>query len=101
MLKQSKISRVVLLSMVAGSAAAAPLKPWIIVLTDISPAAVEPDDMESAIRLLAHADLFEIEGLVVSAGGSNPGGQPPQNKPVRPVLALAQFRFSLSSVALP
>jgi hypothetical protein len=54
---------------------AADLKPRIIVLTDISPNTVEPDDMESMIRLLAHADLFEIEGLVASTGWSNRGGQ--------------------------
>ena len=50
------------------------LKPRIVVLTDISPNDVEPDDMESLIRLLVHADLFEIEGLVATTGWSNPGG---------------------------
>jgi len=49
---------------------AAPLKPRMIVLTDISPANHEPDDMESMIRLLVHADLFEIEGLVATTGWS-------------------------------
>ena len=52
------------------SALAAPLKPRMIVLTDISPANHEPDDMESMIRLLVHADLFEIEGLVATTGWS-------------------------------
>jgi len=52
----------------------ASLKPRIIVLTDIAPNDIEPDDMESMIRLLAHADLFEIEGLVASTGWSNTGG---------------------------
>ncbi|MCF8335175.1 MAG: DUF1593 domain-containing protein [Bacteroidales bacterium] len=52
----------------------APLKPRIIVLTDIAPNDVEPDDMESMIRLLVHADLFEIEGLVASTGYNNSGG---------------------------
>ena len=52
---------------------AAPLKPRIVVLTDISPAHVEPDDMESMIRLLVHADLFEIEGLVATTGWSTGG----------------------------
>ncbi|MBD3266754.1 DUF1593 domain-containing protein [bacterium] len=47
---------------------AAPLKPRIVVLTDIS--TWETDDHESLIRLLAHADLFEIEGLVISTGYS-------------------------------
>jgi hypothetical protein len=47
---------------------AAPLKPRIVVLTDIS--SYETDDHESMTRLLAHADLFEIEGLFVSNGYS-------------------------------
>lgn len=50
------------------SSFAAPFKPRIVVLTDISPAHLEPDDMESMIRLLAHADMFEIEGLVFTTG---------------------------------
>lgn len=54
------------------TALAAPLKPRVIVLTDISPATHEPDDMESMIRLLVHADLFEIEGLVATTGWSYP-----------------------------
>jgi hypothetical protein len=40
------------------------LKPRIVVLTDIAPNNIEPDDMESIIRLLVHADLFEIEALI-------------------------------------
>ena len=47
---------------------AAPLKPRVLVLTDIS--TWETDDHESLIRFLAHADLFEIEGLVISTGYS-------------------------------
>src|SRR5690606_15549721 len=35
---------------------------------------IEPDDMESMIRLLAHADLFEIEALIATTGWSNTGG---------------------------
>lgn len=46
----------------------APLKPRLVVLTDIS--TWEPDDHESLIRLLVHADLFEIEGIIVSTGWS-------------------------------
>ncbi|MCW9707130.1 DUF1593 domain-containing protein [Fodinibius salsisoli] len=49
------------------------LKPRILVLTDISPNDVEPDDMESIIRLFVHADLFEIEGLVATTGWSSSG----------------------------
>lgn len=44
------------------------LKPRIVVLTDIAPANWEPDDMESAVRLMAHADLFEVEALIASGG---------------------------------
>jgi len=54
---------------------AAPLKPRMVVLTDISPTNAEPDDFESTIRLLVHADLFEIEGLVATTGWSNSGGK--------------------------
>ncbi|TWT35254.1 hypothetical protein KOR34_01420 [Posidoniimonas corsicana] len=44
------------------------LKPRMLVLTDVS--TWETDDHESLIRLMAHADLFEIEGIVVSTGYS-------------------------------
>lgn len=53
-----------------GPARAETRKPRMIALTDISPDDHEPDDMESLIRLLAHADLFEIEGLVATTGWS-------------------------------
>ena len=46
----------------------APLKPRIVVLTDIGPAEVEPDDNESAVRLLSYADRFEIEALITTIG---------------------------------
>lgn len=49
------------------------LKPRIVVLTDIAPANVEPDDMESMVRLLAYADLFEIEGLITTSGWNSCG----------------------------
>ena len=44
------------------------LKPRIVVLTDIGPADVEPDDNESAVRLLSYADRFEIEALITTIG---------------------------------
>ncbi|MBO7497418.1 MAG: DUF1593 domain-containing protein [Salinivirgaceae bacterium] len=44
------------------------LKPRIVVMTDIGPAEVEPDDNESAVRLLAYADRFEIEAIITSIG---------------------------------
>lgn len=50
------------------------LKPRIVVLTDIAPNDIEPDDMESMIRLFSHADLFEIEALIATTGWSNTGG---------------------------
>lgn len=59
-------------------AAAAPkgdssLKPRIVVLTDIAPITGEPDDMESMVRFLVHADLYEIEGIIASSGFNNSG----------------------------
>ena len=48
-------------------------KPRIVVLTDIAPASIEPDDMESMIRLMSHADLFEIEALIASGGWNSSG----------------------------
>ena len=44
------------------------LKPRLVVMTDIGPAEVEPDDNESAVRLLAYADRFEIEAIITSTG---------------------------------
>ena len=44
------------------------LKPRLVVCTDIAPADVEPDDMESMLRLMAYADCFEIEALITSVG---------------------------------
>jgi len=43
-------------------------KPRLVVLTDIGDCNVEPDDMESAVRLLAYADLFEIEAIMTTIG---------------------------------
>lgn len=61
-------------AMAGKTMAAAGLKPRLVVLTDIAPNTVEPDDMESLIRLLVHADLFEVEALVATTGWSNTGG---------------------------
>ena len=46
----------------------AELKPRLVVCTDIAPADVEPDDMESLVRLMAYADMYEIEALITSVG---------------------------------
>ena len=47
------------------------LKPRVVILTDMSPVDWEPDDMESMIRLLVHADLYEIEALISTGGWNN------------------------------
>ena len=44
------------------------LKPRLVVLTDIGPAEHEPDDNESAIRLMSFADRFEIEAICTTTG---------------------------------
>ena len=44
------------------------LKPRLVVCTDIAPADVEPDDMQSMVRLMAYADMFEIEAIITSVG---------------------------------
>ena len=46
----------------------AALKSRLVVCTDIAPADVEPDDMESMVRLMAYADRFELEALITSVG---------------------------------
>ena len=45
------------------------LKPRVIVLTDVS--TWETDDSESLVRLLVHADLIEIEGIIYTTGWSH------------------------------
>jgi hypothetical protein len=44
------------------------LKPRLVILTDIS--TWETDDHESLIRLMAHADMYEIEGIIITTGWS-------------------------------
>ena len=44
------------------------LKPRLVVLTDIAPASIEPDDMESMVRLMTYADQIEIEALITTIG---------------------------------
>ncbi|MFW6371291.1 MAG: DUF1593 domain-containing protein, partial [Bacteroidota bacterium] len=45
-----------------------PLKPRIVILTDVS--TWETDDSESLVRLLVHADMLEIEGMIFTTGWS-------------------------------
>lgn len=54
--------------MATGSSAQESLKPRLVVLTDLAPGDVEPDDMESIVRLLVHADLYEIEAIITTSG---------------------------------
>lgn len=51
-----------------GNAREYSLKPRLVVCTDIAPADVEPDDMESMVHLMVYADMFEIEALITSVG---------------------------------
>ena len=51
-----------------GWAASDELKPRLVVCTDIAPGDVEPDDMESMVRLMAYADQFEIEAVITTVG---------------------------------
>ena len=68
-MKKYSITILLLLSLaISASSVGAPLKPRVVVLTDIS--TWETDDHESLIRFLAHADMFEIEGLAISTGYS-------------------------------
>ena len=45
------------------------LHPHIVILTDVSP--LETDDHESLVRLLAYADMLEIEGIIYTTGWSH------------------------------
>ena len=58
----------VILSCTGKKADTGALKPRIVVMTDIGPSEVEPDDNESAVRLLAYADRFEIECIITTIG---------------------------------
>jgi len=49
-------------------------KPHLVVLTDIGE---DPDDQQSMIRLMVHANEFDIEGLIASASGT-PGKKGPE-----------------------
>ena len=69
-----RISKIMLLLVLMGITTTAStakekaLKPRLVVCTDIAPADVEPDDMESLVHLMVYADMFEIEALITSVG---------------------------------
>lgn len=56
------------LSLTISVQATSELKPRVVILTDIAPGNVEPDDMESMVRLMTYADQVEIEGLITTIG---------------------------------
>jgi hypothetical protein len=58
---------------------AAQFKPRVVVLTDIAPGNVEPDDHQSMVRFLAYADQFEIEALIASGGWNSGQGTYPES----------------------
>ena len=68
MMMKKAIICMLLLMPLTGWAAKSDLKPRLVVCTDIAPADVEPDDMESMVRLMAYADCFEIEAIITSVG---------------------------------
>lgn len=53
-------------------------KPRVVILTDIAPVETEPDDMESMVRLLSHADLYEIEAIITASGWNSSGREYPE-----------------------
>jgi len=65
---QCILSVIFLIVSTSASSLHSSLKPRLVVLTDIS--LDEPDDHQSLIRLLAHADMYEIEGIVLTTGWS-------------------------------
>lgn len=74
------------------------LKPRLVVLTDVAPGHIEPDDMESLIRLLVHADLYEIEALIASGGWNSSGGEYPQEWMDSIFLALDAYEKDLPNL---
>ncbi len=63
-----KILLLLILSSLSINSVSAQPKPRMVVLTDVS--TWETDDSESLVRLLVHADLFEIEALIFTTGWS-------------------------------
>ena len=63
---------VAVLFSIAHSSIAAELKPRIVALTDIN-VGFEPDDTQSLVRLLAYADMLEIEGIIANGGWNGEG----------------------------
>ena len=68
-MKNAVIVITLLLLCITGAVhAAGELKPRVAILTDIAPGNVEPDDMESMVRLMVYADQLEIEALITTTG---------------------------------
>ena len=64
--RQVVIFGLILFGLTLAAPAFAAEKPRLLVLTDIGG---DPDDQQSLIRLLVHANEFDIEGLIASASG--------------------------------
>ena len=68
MTKRIAVLFLLLVGIVVSTYASRPLKPRLVVLTDIAPGNIEPDDMESMVRLMVYADQLEIEALITTIG---------------------------------
>jgi hypothetical protein len=81
------------------TAAAQPLKPRLVVLTDIAPGDIEPDDMESMIRLMSYADRYEIEALIASGGWNSSGRAYPREWVDSIEVTIAAYERDLPNLA--
>ena len=81
------------------AAAAPPLKPRLVVLTDIAPGDIEPDDMESMIRLMSYADRYEIEALIASGGWNSSGRVYPREWVDSIEVTIAAYQRDLPNLA--
>ena len=68
MTKRIAVLFLLLVGIIVSTYASRPLKPRLVVLTDIAPGNIEPDDMESMVRLMVYADQLEIEALITTIG---------------------------------
>ncbi len=80
-------------------AAADLLKPRLVVLTDIAPGSIEPDDMESMIRLMVYADRYEIEALIASGGWNSSGRAYPRQWMDSIEMTIAAYERDLPNLA--
>lgn len=67
-MKRIIVFLLIVVGIISSTYASKPLKPRLVVLTDIAPGNIEPDDMESMVRLMVYADRYEIEALITTIG---------------------------------